>query len=123
MSYDLYFWRYEDEAAHPPGKREHFVAHCHALAKGEAPQGIATLPQREVVESVVATLKAAGWSQDGIFFENTSGAVIELCADDHHASFSLRGPWQGNDANFLIDIMKDFDCPLFDPQVGERFSL
>lgn len=122
MSYDLYFWRYGDEAAHPPGKREEFVAHCHALAKGEAPDSIAELPKQDVVDSVTANLKAAGWKQDGIFFDK-SGAVIELYADDHHASFSLRGPWQGDDANFLIDIMKEFDCPLFDPQVGERFGL
>ena len=88
----------------------------------QTPDGIAELPKEEVAASVSANLKAAGWTQDDVFFDKGQ-ATIEVYPHAHFVSFSLRGQWKGDDANFLIDIMKDFGCPLYDPQVSERFAL
>ena len=122
MSYDLYFWRFKDEAANPPGKDDAYVRICHNLASGEATEGVEFLPVNEVESTIGKRLAVAGWSQDAQFWDR-KGVVIELYSSDRHVSISMRGKWSGDDANMLIDIMKEFGCPLFDPQIGERFTL
>lgn len=122
MSYDLYFWRFVDEAANPPGKEDAYVKICHDLASGETPEAVASLPVNDVKAVVGNKLAAEGWSGDAQFWDR-KGAVIEFYSHVRHVSISMRGKWSGDDANMLIDIMKEFDCPLFDPQIGERFAL
>ena len=122
MSYDLYFWRYADEEAHTPGKDRIYVEHMNAIAEGKPPDGVLPLPKDEIEKAIAANLKAAGWSRDGIFFDK-GDAAIEMSLMDHCVSFSLRGRWSGDDANFLINILQDFDLSLFDPQTSERFAL
>ena len=122
MSYDLYFWRFEDEAANPPGKDDAYVRICHDLAAGEDAEGLASIPVNDVESVVAKKLAAAGWSGEAQFWDR-KGVVIEFYSYERHVSISMRGKWSGDDANMLIDIMKEFGCPLFDPQIGERFAL
>ncbi len=122
MSYDLYFWRFKDEGANPPGKDKDYVRVCHSLASGEPLEVVEPLPVGEVESVVGKNLAAEGWSRDGQFWDRNE-AVIEVYSDDRHVSISMRGKWSGDHANMLIDIMKEIGCPLFDPQTGERFAL
>lgn len=122
MSYDLYFWRFADEAANPPGKDEAYAGICRTLASGETPESIMSLPVDEVRSAIGKKLAADGWSGEAQFWDR-NGAVIEFHSDERHVSISMRGKWLGDDANTLIDIMKEYGCPLYDPKIGERFAL
>lgn len=120
MSYDLYFWRYESEANHPPGKRDEFVEHMNALIDDHPPDDIMALPTDEIVRRVEEVLTADGWTRDQQFWDK-DGATIEFYPANRKVSFSLRHKWTGDHANRLIEAMRGFGCPLFDPQTGERF--
>jgi len=125
LSYDLYFWSYIDEGTYPPGKEEEFAQHCVALAEGSPRKEIALLPVEQMKAKVAEALEAApDWTHDeGPFWLKGGAGVIEVYVSEFYARFSLRGAWDGDDANRLNDVMKPFACPLFDPQTGERFAL
>ena len=117
MSYDLYFWRYEDESAPSTGAREVYEG----LSDGVTPKGLASLVVEDVKSAVADVMGRAGWTQDGVFWER-KGVIAEIYVEDRHVQVCLRGKWTGDDANRLIDVMSGFGFPLYDPQTSERFQ-
>ena len=118
MSYDLNFWRYADEAQ-PRSQKDH-VQTYRDLCAGNPPAGLVELPAGAVRGKLDETF--ADWTPDSLGWEK-GGVIVELTQTDHWVRFDLRGPWNGDHANPLIDVMAAFGCPLFDPQTGERFRL
>lgn len=122
MSYDLNFWRYEDESE-DRGARDHRAVYL-ALCEGEPPVGLQPLPEKAISDRI-AEMMQPGWSRDGYAWVRP-GSVIEQYVRLYHVRFDLRGKWSGDDVNPLIDVLGEFGCPLYDPQVGgfgERFAL
>ncbi|MDH3755137.1 MAG: hypothetical protein OEU32_14800 [Acidimicrobiia bacterium] len=122
VSYDLVFWRQHPTEARTP------VEILQAIATGPGPtEGLVPLP----TESMIARLLEVVPSAERL--PNGEGEWIVCDGPDQSWSFqiewstthfwaSLRGAWTGATANKLVDVALEFDCPLFDPQTGERFG-
>lgn len=111
MSYDLVFWKQSPNLELTP--QEVYERLC----EGEYVEGIIDLPRDEIIERLYELYPsmedtALDWSgPTGAFQAEVTGqSVIFLC-------YSL----QKVEINKLIDMMMEFDCPLFDPQVSTRF--
>lgn len=122
MGYDLNFWAYADESV-PRGPKDHLAVY-RALCAGDRPDGVRDLP----VDAIRAGLDdaLAGWNREDDHSFERAGVSIEVLTTPFWVRFDLFGDWTGDDANALIDLMKPFGCPLFDPQAdrdGVRFSL
>ncbi len=125
MSYDLCFWRYIDETAQGIGKKPEYLHLYRDLMSDQVPEGMGALAVDEISAAITSAMAVVQeWTLDGVmvWVKEPSG-VIEAYVHEFYVSFSLRGAWSGDDVNRLIDVMKPFGCPLFDPQTGERFSL
>lgn len=121
MSYDLSFWRYEDESKSRSAE-DHLEVY-RSLCNGQEPDGLKPLPWPGVRKRF--DIHFHGWRRDGDTWSR-NGVVIEMSGTEGSIRFDLRGPWTGDHANPLIDIMKSYSCPLFDPQAapgGMRFAL
>ena len=121
VSYDLNFWRYVDEDV--PRSDEDHLAVYNALCDGREPEGLMPLPWPGLRKRI--EIHFHSWARDGDVWTK-KGVVVEMSGSQGWVRFDLRGPWTGDQANPLIDIMKTYRCPLFDPQAGAqgvRFEL
>lgn len=119
MSYDLNFWRQSaDESRTPQAIYETFCA-------GEEVHGLVELPMSEMVAALIDAFPEAESGEtgpSGRWFEGISGGgamTIEW------TRFFLRADcygMTGDDMNKVIDVAHRFECPLYDPQVNERFD-
>lgn len=120
MGTQLVFWSEDGGAATPSDTYR-------VLLDGGTPAGLARLPLDEVLDALADDL--AGFDPRPTVggpcpaFAELDGAVVELSWSEVHVFVELRGRWSGKTANRVIDVMLRFDCPLYDPQVDERFAL
>lgn len=113
MSYDLNFWCYEDEDR-PRSEADHLAVY-RALSDGHAVSGLKPLGWPGLKERLATRFR--DWTRDGDTWTK-AGVVVELSGTPVSVRFDLRGAWTGEMANDLIDIMKEHECRLFDPQAG-----
>ena len=112
MSYDINFWKQERQLNLSPeeiyGK----------LCKGEVVEGLAKLP----VEQIHAKLKQAFPDYEAQRWSTvqTSEGSIEFSWSDYHFRFDIRGIC--GECQKLVDVMRDFGCPMYDPQVNKRYD-
>lgn len=81
--------------------------------------GLAKLP----VDEILARVKLAFPDFDpseSFPLARTSEGSIEFSWSDQHFRFDIRGIC--GDCQKLVDIMTDFDCPMYDPQEGKRYD-
>ena len=115
----LVFWS-EDGATEPP------VETYRALLDGRTPTGLAPLPLDQALTALADAvtgfdpLPAVGGPCP--VFAEVDGAIVELSWSPAHVLVELRGRWTGDLANRVIDVMLQYDCPLYDPQIDERFT-
>lgn len=115
MSYDINFWKQERSL---PLSAEQIYGR---LCKREAVDGLARLP----VDSILARLRERfpGFDPKADFPDvDVDGGNIEFIWSDQHFRFDLRGDVPAADRNALVQIMRDFGCPLYDPQVNQRYD-
>ena len=113
MSFDLLFWRQGENGGSP----EEIAA---ALSDGRAVDGLAPLP----VDQIMARVKASfPLLTDGglTFWEGDADGVFEVHRSPQHVHFCCR-QLVSDHCNALIGIMAGFECPLYDPQVNQRFD-
>ncbi len=105
-----------------PRTPEDHLATYTQLCNGAAPDALALL----AVDDILARLRDVlpDWTSDGHSFERP-GAAIMATTTPVWVRADLYGKWTGDDANALVDVMRTYGCPLFDPQIppkGERFA-
>jgi hypothetical protein len=113
LSYDINFWKQERPL--PLSPEEVYSR----LNKREPVEGIAKLP----VDEILARLKSAFPDFDPtVRFPDvrTSKGSIEFFWSEYHFRFDIRGIC--GDCQKLVDIMRDFDCPMYDPQANKRYD-
>ncbi len=118
MSYELIFWRQRPGAALDP--YETYTA----LNDGKVVNGLMTLPIGDIVDAVTETFVGAVRERNGpqewVVWDH-EGKVLEMTWSSQHLRFDCR-TLTGPEMNRVIDVAASFDCPLYDPQTGERFA-
>lgn len=112
MSYDLCFWREERATGLTP--KEIYIR----AADGEFVEGLADLPIDDIILAFQNAFPELDPTGDcprpvGAFQVHTSTQTVFVHCYGAPVS----------DINQIIDIMVAFRCPLYDPQVDERFQL
>jgi hypothetical protein len=114
MGYDLDFWKYKP---HVSMDHQHV---CERLSNGEYVEGLEELPITESIERVEAVFSGDWKRLDDVTWESSSG-FFQLYTTPLFFRVDCYG-MIGEDMNKFIDIAAEFDCPLYDPQVGQRFD-
>jgi hypothetical protein len=119
VSYDLAFWRQEEDFDGRPEDIYRQLLEGHAV-DGLVAIGVATVlaAARERFPAMTQIDPASTW----LLWESADAqAVMELAWSDRHVHAVCRSMTE-DDMNELIDICLDAGCALYDPQLGERFS-
>ena len=115
MSYDVNFWKQERPLS--LSAQEIYER----LSGGEAVvEGLAKLPVPRIHERLKQAFPDFDLSESVPVVRIARGSV-EISWSDHHFRFDIRGEI-GSDCQRLVEIMADFDCPMYDPQVGRRYD-
>ncbi len=115
MSMDLNFWKYKEGAAHDDS-RVYELACC----DGGHMDVLEPLPIDEIIGKTAAVF--SGWdSPDNCHYEKENRGAFEIFTTPQIVRFDCSG-MLGEDMNALIDILAEFGCPLYDPQVPARFD-
>ncbi|MFG6392990.1 MAG: hypothetical protein K1W24_02190 [Lachnospiraceae bacterium] len=116
MGMDLDFWKYKEGASHNDGKVYEL-----ACCDGKVLEELENLPSDSILEDIAYAFK--GWDAiDRYNYEskNTSGS-FQVFTTGQIARFDCYG-MENKDINLIIDIMHKYGCPLYDPQVPQRFD-
>jgi hypothetical protein len=121
VSYDLAFWQQHDSEARSPRELyELFLAR-------QPVAGIPELPIEAFLSRLMQTFPSAVREPNG------ETEWLDWSSSDARSSFQIEWtsqcvwaflrPLIEDDANRIIDVANEFDCPLYDPQKNERFDL
>ena len=114
MSYDLNFWDQEDFVNKDP--KEIYLDLC----EGKEVEGLVFINIDSFFERILEEFPEANKESDGsIFWEGSEHSFQATCGPQHIRidCYGEPGEWM----NVFIDIGNEFSCPLYDPQVNERF--
>lgn len=118
MSYDLNFWRQKPDEARSP------LAIYQALCAGESVEGLVELPITEMVAAILEAFPGSTSGpngESGLFIEDIDGGGALMAGwSPVHLRVDCYGA-TGEAMNRVIDVGLRFECPLYDPQVNERF--
>ncbi len=114
MSYDLVFWKQTSACTKPP------LEIYEALMEEQHVGGLEPLPISAIVSRVEQRFSSL--TRDGglVFWDDEERGMFELYVSDQHVHFCCR-QLINEDMNTIIDIAAEFGCPLFDPQLNQRF--
>ena len=114
MSYDLNFWKYKKGAS-----RDHAAVY-EAACDGETVEELESLPIRDIREKIAVTF--SGWEMiDANHFDGDERGAFEIFTTPQFVRFTCYGMREA-DMNLLMDVLLGFGCPLYDPQISERFD-
>lgn len=113
MSYDLNFWKYSEDVV-----LDHQDTY-EKLSDGQAVEGLQDLPIKKLLSRVKDVFSS--WEQiDGATWEGVDG-TFQVFTTPQFFRVDCYG-MSDEDMNKLIEIAAGFNCPLYDPQVGQRFD-
>jgi len=114
MSYDLTFWKQSPEFSGSPQDT------YEKLSEELPVSGLEALPIDEFKGRIMATFSGCAASERAINWEGKEGA-FQVTWSERHVRVDCYNLTEGA-MNRLVDIALEFDCPLYDPQVGRRFD-
>jgi hypothetical protein len=118
MPYILAFWRDADDERRNPGRV------YDALCDSKAVDGLATLPITDMQQRLRDVFDPILPRSDPYAWEGADGVDMFLVESGPQHLFVVAGHSTSTDHyNTMIDIMKEFGCPLFDPQTNMRYLL
>ena len=116
MSYDLVFWRQLPDLSLSP------VEITRQLCEQEQQvDGLVELPVGEIVREVEAAFPNITTDGGLTYWEGGDDGMFEIYTSSQHVHFCCRQLLTDH-CNTLIEILNRFECPLYDPQVDERFG-
>jgi hypothetical protein len=114
VSYDLNFWRYQ------PGVVLDHQEVYDRLCDGNVVDGLLELPAERMLARVV--VEFSDWDRlDDLMFDGGDKGGFQLYITPQLLRVDCYG-LHVDHMNKLIEIAHEFQCPLFDPQVGRRFD-
>ncbi len=115
MSYDINFWKYKSGVAHDNDK-----VYAKACCDGGTLDELEALPTDEILKKIEQTF--SDWTKlDEFNYEKPEGGAFAISTTSQTVRFDCCG-MEGDDMNTLTDILIDFGCPMYDPQISERFD-
>ena len=115
MSYDLNFWKYKEHTVHDNQK-----IYDKACCNGEIVETLENLPIEEILKKVSDVF--SDWTAiSSDIYEKEGKGCFEIFTTPQIVRFDCYDMYE-SDLNSLIDILIDFGCPLYDPQISERFD-
>ena len=116
MGMDLSFWRYREHAAHDDA-----AVYQTACCDGDVMEEVETLPVDDILKKVAAVFSDWTIQDGGRDFEKEGHGAFQIFTTPQMVRFDCYR-MQGADLNALMDILIDFGCPLYDPQISTRFD-
>lgn len=116
MSVNLNFWKYKENAAHDDA-----TVYQTACCDGESMKELETLPVDEILKKIADSF--SNWTIDDGYkdFEKEGHGSFQIFTTSQIVRFDCYD-MQEVDMNTLTDILIDFGCPLYDPQISTRFD-
>ena len=115
MSMDLNFWKYKEGAVHDNNKIYEL-----ACCDGKMVDGLEELLVNEIIEKIASVF--SDWTAlDNNHYEKEERGAFEIFTTPQIVRFDCNG-MQEADMNALMDLLIDFGCPLYDPQISTRFD-
>lgn len=113
--YELFFWRYKEEVY--LNNQEVYEA----LLDNQLIEGLEELPISVIKNRIANVFK--NWEQlDADSFKNTSGTgAFHINTTSQSIQINCYGT-HGKDMNTLCEILEEYKCPLYDPQVPIRYD-
>ena len=113
--YELIFWKYED------GIYLNHQEVYEAIEDQLDVTGLETLPT-DVIINRINTLFAKWERVDANSWKNNDGkGAFHIKTTPQSIKIDCYGT-EGKTMDVLVDIMEEFKCPLYDPQVPERYD-
>ncbi|MEP6929942.1 MAG: hypothetical protein ABI850_08015 [Flavobacterium sp.] len=113
--YELLFWKYTDEIY----LNHHEV--YEALVEEQEVEGLEKLPV-DVIMNRIRSVFSQWEKVDENSWKNTSGkGAFQVITTPQSVRIDCYGT-EGNTMNQLVSLMEEFKCPLYDPQVPERYD-
>jgi hypothetical protein len=113
--YELLFWKYLEEVY----LNHHEV--YEALVEKEEVDGLEKLPV-EVIMNRIASVFSQWEKVDENSWQNTSGkGAFQVITTPQSVKIDCYGT-EGKTMNKLVALMEEFKCPLYDPQIPERYD-
>lgn len=116
MSYDLNFWRYEDESV-----SNNHQAVYEKLSDGEYVEGLLQIPVEDILVKLKIVFSAQGWTSIDEFIWESGNSYFQMYTTPQFFRVDCY-KMNGTQMNQFIDIVSEFGLQLYDPQVGERYS-
>lgn len=115
MSRHLAFWRYND-GTYLDNQRVYEESCC----EENSVDGLAVLPISDILRRVDEVFGDYD-KLDGSNYESGKGS-FSISATEQSVLFDCGWSMAEAELNKIIDIMLEFDCPLYDPQIETRFD-
>ncbi len=114
MEYELGFWKYK-EGIYKNNQRIYTL-----LSRGEEVYGIDDLPTSDILEDLKEVFNDWKLVEENEYEKENSG-FFQFTVKNNFVRFDCY-QMDEDDMNKFIDIMYEYDCPLYDPQENKRFD-
>lgn len=113
--YELLFWKYLEEVY----LNHHLV--YEALIEKERVEGLEELPVQVILNRIGSVFSK--WEKvDEFSWKNNNGAgAFHVITTPQSIQIDCYGT-EGKTMNTLVELMEEFKCPLYDPQVPQRYD-
>ncbi|MCI9844807.1 hypothetical protein [Flavobacterium pectinovorum] len=113
--YELLFWRYLDEIY--LNNQEVYEA---LLEKKEV-EGLEILPIQVILNRISSVFSEWEKVDENSWQNNTGKGAFQIITTPQSIKIDCYGT-EGKTMNKLVDVLEEFKCPLYDPQVPERYD-
>ncbi|WP_417941655.1 hypothetical protein [Flavobacterium sp. RS13.1] len=113
--YELLFWRYLDEIY--LNNQEVYET---LLEKKEV-EGLEILPIQVILNRISSVFSQWEKVDENSWKNNTGKGAFQIITTPQSIKIDCYGT-EGKTMNKLVDLLEEFKCPLYDPQVPERYD-
>ena len=113
--YELLFWRYLDEIY----LNHHEV--YEALLEKQEVEGLEVLPVELILNRINSVFSKWEKVDENSWKNNSGRGAFQIITTPQSIKIDCYGT-EGTTMDKLVDLLEEFKCPLYDPQVPERYD-
>ncbi|WP_413998932.1 hypothetical protein ACMDB5_14265 [Flavobacterium sp. W1B] len=113
--YELLFWKYLDEVY----LNHHEV--YEAIEEKQTVEGLEELPVQVILNRIASVFSKWEKVDDNSWKNNAGVGAFQVKTTPQSIQIDCYGT-EGKTMDTLVDIMEEFKCPLYDPQVPMRYD-